>query len=178
MQTLLLLLGLVFMLSTATATDFNKTLEAKSLLAVDCWKYETTSSYCTWFGITCNEEGSVVQIDAHSCLLKWLDFSLLPNLRSLLLDDCGFGGVIPEQIGLLSNLTHLSLGRNYLYGKLPVSFTNLTQLEYLDLSYNSITGILPSQSLKNLVHLDLSGNHFDGPIPHLSVPWPISPFSI
>ncbi|KAI3692434.1 hypothetical protein L6452_32250 [Arctium lappa] len=158
------------MLSPATATDFNKTLEAKALLAADWCTYDTTSSYCTWPAITCNEEGSVVQIDAqcyYTCRLKWLDFSLLPNLGSLSLDYCGIGGVISEQIGLLSNLTHLSLRGNYLEGKLPVSFTNLTQLEYLDLSYNSFTDILPSQltSLKNLVHLDLSGNRFDGPIP-------------
>lgn len=162
------------MLSPASADDFNKSLEAKALLANLWWRNNSGSNHCSWPEITCNEEGSVVKIDAncqnfcygYQCFQKWLDFSSFPNIKSLSFDDCRLRGIIPEQIGLLSNLTHLSLSRNFLSGKLPVSFTNLTRLIALDLSSNYFTGILPSQirSLKNLVHLNLSRNLFVGSI--------------
>ncbi|KAJ9537273.1 hypothetical protein OSB04_030006 [Centaurea solstitialis] len=178
MQTLFVLFGILFVLSSATAKDFNKSLEAEGLLAArhELWTNDTNSSPCSWRGISCNDQGSVVEIDAYceeychnnyTCGLKWPDFSLLPNVEKLALDDCGLGGVIPEQIGSLSNLKHLFLEENHLEGKLPASFTNLTQLEILFLSYNNFSGIIPYQigSLRNLIGLDLSQNRFLGPVP-------------
>ncbi|KAI3692578.1 hypothetical protein L6452_32395 [Arctium lappa] len=179
MENLVVLLGIVFMLSptSTAASDFNKSLEAKALLANLWWRNNSSASnHCSWPEISCNEEGSVVKIDVNClnycyryqyCVQNWLDFSSFPNIKALSFDDCKLRGIIPEQIGLLSNLTHLSLSRNFLSGKLPISFTNLTQLVALDLSSNYFTGILPSQirSLKNLVHLDLSRNLFVGSVP-------------
>ncbi|GKC17886.1 MDIS1-interacting receptor like kinase 2-like protein [Tanacetum coccineum] len=71
------------------------------------------------------------------------------------------------QIGMLSNLAHLSLRGNNLNGMLPVSLTNLTKLVGLDLSGNNFTSKFPSEivNLKNLLHLNLSRNNFIGPIP-------------
>ncbi|KAM0029557.1 putative non-specific serine/threonine protein kinase [Helianthus debilis subsp. tardiflorus] len=79
-----------------------------------------------------------------------LEASTSLHFQTLLLDliNCGLEGSIPEQIGLLSNLTQLSLWGNQLTGNLPVS---LTRLERLDLSYNSFSGELPV-SLANLTH--------------------------
>ncbi|KAJ9537509.1 hypothetical protein OSB04_030242 [Centaurea solstitialis] len=163
------------MLSPTTANDSNKSLEAKALFANLWWRNTSALDHCSWPEITCNEEGSVVKIDAKcknfcngdQCVQNWLDFSSFQNIKELSFDDCKIRGIIPEQIGLLSNLTHLSLSRNFLSGKLPVSFTNLTYLAALDLSSNYFTGILPSQiqSLMNLAYLDLSQNGFIGAIP-------------
>ncbi|KAI3756041.1 hypothetical protein L1987_55854 [Smallanthus sonchifolius] len=74
---------------------------------------------------------------------------------------------VPEQIGLLSNLVHLSLHGNLLTGKLPVSLANLTNLEYLCLSQNKLTGPIPPSygSMLNLMVLDLSTNQLNAPIP-------------
>ncbi|GJW15106.1 MDIS1-interacting receptor like kinase 2-like protein [Tanacetum coccineum] len=76
-------------------------------------------------------------------------------------------GSIPEQIGMLSNLAHLSLRGNNLNGTLPVSLTNLTKLVELDLFGNNFKSTIPSQigNLKNLHLLDLSYNQFSGLIP-------------
>ncbi|GKD79013.1 MDIS1-interacting receptor like kinase 2-like protein, partial [Tanacetum coccineum] len=99
--------------------------------------------------------------------LRILDFSSFPNLERFIIDRCHLEGSIPEQIGMLSNLAHLSLRGNKLNGTLPVSVTNLTKLVALDLSGNNFTSNIPSQigNLKNLLHLNLSRNNFIDPIP-------------
>ncbi|XP_076898997.1 uncharacterized protein LOC143552738 [Bidens hawaiensis] len=170
----LLLTILFFMLSQTTATHFNNSsLEGKALVATNWWpQYVNASNHCTWDGITCDEAGSVIEIflydhDKLEGNLGSLDFSSFPNLDTLIIDKCGLEGSIPEQIGLLSNLTHLSLWGNRLSGNLPLSLTNLTHLGYLDLSMNNFSGELPA-ALANLTHLEylyLSMNNFGGKLP-------------
>nr|XP_043630339.1 probable leucine-rich repeat receptor-like protein kinase At1g35710 [Erigeron canadensis] len=169
------------MLSKTNATDdFNITsLERKALLATKWWPGHLNASYhCKrWSGIRCNEAGSVVSIEIDDRIygssdegphdLRSLDFSAFPNLGSLVIRNFRLEGSIPEEIGLLSNLTELSLSWNRLTGTLPVSLTNLTLLEHLDLDGNDFTGMLPVSlaNLTHLEHLDLSGNNFSGNIP-------------
>ncbi|GKA21486.1 kinase-like domain-containing protein, partial [Tanacetum coccineum] len=43
-----------------------------------------------------------------------LDFASFPNLEELNIDNCKLEGSISEKIGLLSNLTYLSLRSNHL----------------------------------------------------------------
>ncbi|GJV83549.1 kinase RLK-Pelle-LRR-XI-1 family protein [Tanacetum coccineum] len=153
------------------STNFNKTLEAKAL--ADWLGRNASEHHCTWYGITCNEAGSVISIEfdcnygsgAH--VLGNLDFSSFPNLERFVIESCRLEGSIPEQIGMLSNLAHLSLQRNNLNGTLPVSITNLTKLVELDLFGNNFKSTIPSQigNLKNLLLLDLSYNQFSGLIP-------------
>ncbi|KAJ0768824.1 putative protein kinase RLK-Pelle-LRR-XI-1 family [Helianthus annuus] len=170
---LLLLMILFFMLSQATTNGFNKSLQAKALLATNWWPQYVNArdDYCNLDEIYCNEAGSVTYISFYNHNLEGglgsLDFSSFPNLVSLFIRRCNLEGSIPEQIGLLSNLTQLSLYHNRLTGNLPVPLTNLTHLEYLDLSYNSFSGELPV-SLANLIHLEslsLSTNNFSGELP-------------
>ncbi|KAJ0944564.1 putative protein kinase RLK-Pelle-LRR-XI-1 family [Helianthus annuus] len=172
-----LLMVFVFMLLQTTANDFNKSLEEKALLATNWWPHANVSDrHCNWTHIDCNEAGSVIGIHFYYDNLEGdlgsLDFSSFPNLVRLYLDDCGVEGSIPEQIGLLSNLTELSLYWNRLKGDLPVSLANLTRLEHFDLSGNSFSGNnfsgnLPVSfvTLIHLEHLDLSGNSFTGKLP-------------
>nr|XP_043630340.1 probable leucine-rich repeat receptor-like protein kinase At1g35710 [Erigeron canadensis] len=169
------------MLSKTSATDdFNITsLERKALLATKWWPGHLNASYhCNaWYGIICNEAGSVVSIEIYYPFngsseegphdLRSLDFSAFPNLGSLVIESFMLEGSIPEEIGLLSNLTELSLPWNRLTGMLPVSLTNLTHLEILVLFNNSFSGNI-RVSLTNLTHLqllDLSRNNFSGNIP-------------
>nr|XP_043630345.1 probable leucine-rich repeat receptor-like protein kinase At1g35710 [Erigeron canadensis] len=170
------------MLSKTSATDsFNKSFERKALLATKWWpRYLNGSDHCVfWSGVTCNKAGSVVSIRIINHIaasnsvnegprdLRSLDFSAFPNLESLYIQNFMLEGSIPEEIGLLSNLTELSLTWNRLSGMLPVSLTNLAHLEYLDLSRNKLSGNLPV-SLSNLTHLeflDFSRNNFSGNLP-------------
>jgi Leucine-rich repeat (LRR) protein len=82
--------------------------------------------------------------------------------------DCGLYGTIPDEISLLTNLVHLSLGFNNLTGTVPsLANTNLLQL---DLSKNGFTGSVPrlNEHLKfniteeSYVSIDLARNSFSG----------------
>ncbi|KAJ0601753.1 putative protein kinase RLK-Pelle-LRR-XIIIa family [Helianthus annuus] len=173
---LLSIMLLFFMLSqttTASANDANnKSLEAKALVA---WRPYANASghHCNWHGITCSKAGSVTEIRLHDHYLGdgtglgSLNLSSFPNLVTLEIDSCSLEGSIPEQIGLLSNLTQLSLRWNRLTGNLPISLTNLTHLKYLDISSNQFTGQLPVSftNLTQLEHLHLSYNNFSGNLP-------------
>ncbi|KAM0029566.1 putative protein kinase RLK-Pelle-LRR-XI-1 family [Helianthus debilis subsp. tardiflorus] len=172
---LLLLMILFFLLSEeTTANGFNKSLEAKALVATNWWPHVNVSDdYCNWDGIYCNEAGSVTDIYLYDENLEGnlgsLDFSSFPNLVILGLENCSLEGSIPEQIGVLSNLTQLSLSGNKLTGKLPVSLANLTHLEVLYLSNNNFSGNLPD-SFPNLIRLKtlyIDGYSLSGEFPAL-----------
>ncbi|KAG4939574.1 hypothetical protein JHK86_045715 [Glycine max] len=90
------------------------------------------------------------------------------NLRYLNLSASSFGGSIPSDIGKLTHLLSLDLGKNlYLHGQIPYQLGNLTHLQYLDLSYNDFQGELPYQlgNLSKLRYLDLGENSFSGTLP-------------
>mmetsp|Transcript_34062 Transcript_34062/g.34281 ORF Transcript_34062/g.34281 Transcript_34062/m.34281 type:complete len:112 (-) Transcript_34062:439-774(-) len=46
-------------------------------------------------------------------------------------------GTIPEEIGLMSNLTYVNFGKNALTGTIPQEFCNFPILETLNLSENN-----------------------------------------
>jgi Leucine-rich repeat (LRR) protein len=54
-------------------------------------------------------------------------------------------GVIPPEIGNLSNLTVLSTRNNELTGEIPPEIGNLTNLSYLYLNNNQLSGIIPDE---------------------------------
>ena len=83
------------------------------------------------------------------------------------LSSRGLTGIIPQQLGNLSNLTELSLWGNQLNGAIPAQLGNLSNLTKLDLSGNELTGTIPQQlgSLSNLAELSLYGNQLNGAIP-------------
>ncbi|KAF8399436.1 hypothetical protein HHK36_015301 [Tetracentron sinense] len=168
------------MTSIATSQSFS---ESQSLLKwkasleyiqseVSSWNTSTTSSPCKWFGITCNQAGSITEINlSHSPMSGKLDnfsFSSFPNLVRFNLANSGLYGAIPAHIGALSKLTHLNLSRNILYSKLPLTLANLTQIVELDISHNSIIGELDPYLFTNwtkLTSLQLQDNSLIGNIP-------------
>ncbi|XP_022774483.1 probable leucine-rich repeat receptor-like protein kinase At1g35710 [Durio zibethinus] len=150
--------------------------EAVALLESGWWSSYSNniSQRCNWHGISCNNAGSITEINPSANVIQVgdrfgkLNFSSFPNLVLLNLSDRKLGGNIPPQIGGLSALKYLNLSYCGLSGELPSSLGNLTQLEFLDISYNdNINGSIPPQlgNLKNLVSLNLSWNQFAGVIP-------------
>ncbi|XP_020214060.1 MDIS1-interacting receptor like kinase 2 [Cajanus cajan] len=113
---------------------------------LDSWVMNSTTSPCSWRGITCDTQGTVTIINlARAKLagtLRNFNLSLFPNLLHLDLSDNSFTGPIPQNIGLLSMLQFLDFSGNNLNGTLPLSIANLTQVYELDVSRNHITGIL------------------------------------
>ncbi len=89
------------------------------------------------------------------------------GVKTLELGDSELTGVIPPELGRLSQLEWLSLYDNELTGSIPPELGQLSQLEWLDLSGNVLIGSVPPElgRLSQLEWLDLSGNVLIGPIP-------------
>lgn len=122
---------------------------------------------------------------------KWLGASCDTNFSvdTLILENLGIMGRIPDSLGNLSALYALALNDNALTGTLPSaamqpvlrylflannSFSGTlppnigqTALEIVDISGNSFSGVLPRElaDATNLLHLVISSNAFSGEIP-------------
>ena len=99
-----------------------------------------------WSGVEVDAQGRVVGL----------------NLR-----DNGVSGLIPPELGGLSNLERLDLGFNALSGSIPPELGGLSNLERLDLGLNALSGSIPPElgGLSNLGSLHLYGNDLSGTIP-------------
>ena len=89
------------------------------------------------------------------------------GVKTLELGDRELTGVIPPELGYLSQLQWLSLYDNRLTGSIPPELGRLSQLEWLDLSGNVLIGSIPPElgRLSQLEWFDLSGNVLIGSIP-------------
>ncbi|KAK3008140.1 hypothetical protein RJ639_014928, partial [Escallonia herrerae] len=155
----------------------------------------SSSTACTWFGVSCDVNGSVTELNLTMSnitgTLHNFSFSLFPNLGTLDLSANQLSGTIPPEIGLLTNLSYLELGQNqftgsipqeigqlrslsllalytnYLEGPIPASIGSLSNLSYLYLYNNTLTGSIPQEmgNLSNLVEVYFAINSLTGPIP-------------
>lgn len=87
-------------------------------------------------------------------------------------DNLGLSGQIPSELGLLSTVQHLNLGRNSLQGSLPSELCQLQQLETLNLLSNQISGSVPScmGSMTSLQVVNLNFNQMTGALPEGGFP--------
>lgn len=117
----------------------------------DLWL--SKDSECDWYGITCS---------------KTSIFSFTPRITSVDLSFNKVTGIIPAEIGYLTELIELDLNGNSLQGVLPsLMFKNLKKLKRLNLHMNDLFGNIPKEIglLRNLKELTLFGNFFQGAIP-------------
>uniref|UniRef100_A0A2N9IY86 non-specific serine/threonine protein kinase n=1 Tax=Fagus sylvatica TaxID=28930 RepID=A0A2N9IY86_FAGSY len=132
----------------------------------------TSSIPCSWFGISCNQAGSVTRLNLTNsglkCTLHEFSFSSLPNLAFLDLSMNELFGTVPIEISNLSKLIYLDLLSNNLSGEIPPQIGLLTNLEFLRLSENRLNGSIPPEvgRLKSLNLLSLHANDLHGCIPY------------
>ncbi|KAL3824871.1 hypothetical protein ACJIZ3_020900 [Penstemon smallii] len=146
-----------------------KTTLNGSLEALSNWD-PTEETPCRWFGITCNFNNEVVELN-----LKYMDllgnvpanFSSLESLNKLVLSGTNLTGSIPQEIRILRELKLLDLSDNALNGEIPSGISNLINLERLLLNTNRLEGSIPIEigSLTSLVELTLYDNQLNGVVP-------------
>lgn len=101
---------------------------------------------------------------------EWYGISSMDGVHidRLFMSDNNLSGVLPAELGNLSELIYLEINNNnQLSGKIPSELGNLTKLCALSLPYNNLSGIIPPEigNLVNLEILGLYGNHLKGSIP-------------
>ncbi|KAJ4777516.1 Leucine-rich repeat receptor-like protein kinase family protein [Rhynchospora pubera] len=166
-----LLILSTLLVATSAQTEADALLNWKESLyqsdALDSWSTRNSTSHCSWFGITCDLAGNVVQISLQSSsingTLDYLNFSSFPNLVSLNLSDNMLQGSIPSGISNLSKLNSLDLGTNSFGNFVPPEIGDLSELVYLSLFKNNLVGPVPSQlsRLSKVRHFDLGHNHLN-----------------
>ncbi|QJD77318.1 leucine-rich repeat domain-containing protein [Spirosoma rhododendri] len=163
------------------------------------WKNKTNwltgNSPCNWFGVSCNANGRVTEVNFGSNNLNGTLPSSLGNLSELQrlvifiepllsgtlpaslgnlsklqlleIEYTQISGSIPESLGNLKQLEQLLLAKNELSGSIPESLGNLSSLKTLYLFVNQLTGNLPNSfaSLPQIQSLHLYANRFSGCIP-------------
>jgi len=120
----------------------------------------TDTSYCDWYGVTCDENGHVTILDLSQNRLTGTlpsEIGNLANLKELLLWENQLL-TLPPEIGKLESLRWLALNENLL-PSLPPEIGKLTKLEILSLDFNQLAFLPPEiGKLANLLRLELGYN--------------------
>ena len=136
-----------------------KAMAGASWFRSDNWL--TNAPLSEWFGVTVDGQERVVELHLEENGLKGLipqELGGLTNLRALYLGVNEVTGPIPPELGNLTDLRHLSLhgswerGAQRLNGPIPPELGDLARLRRLDLGLNHLTGPIPSE-LANLTGL-------------------------
>ena len=135
----------------------------------DTWG-STTTSYCTWYGVSCDGYGEVVELDLSGNNLSGTipsELGTLSSLWDLDLSGNNLSDTIPPELGNLGSLWELDLSENSLSGSIPPELGNLNNVRWLYLNSNDLSGSIPPElgNLSSVVWLYLSGNDLSGTIP-------------
>jgi Leucine-rich repeat (LRR) protein len=148
--------------------------------------WATTSSVCSWYGVTCELvcklDGNGVQScaeDPEQITILNLDqnrvsgslptsIGLLSNLQNLQMIVNELQGTLPSEIGSLSSLLSFNLARNLgISGTIPTTIGSLKELRLFSLKDAELAGTIPTQigTMSNLDVFDVGYNRLNGPIP-------------
>lgn len=116
-----------------------------------------------WWGVSADEAGRVTRVSLNALNLRGMipvELGDLTQLSILSLLENHLVGPIPPELGKLTNLVHLDFDENQLSGPIPPELGNLTNLKYLWMKDNvGLFGPLPVEMtrLTDLSILDLQG---------------------
>ncbi|KAK4803590.1 hypothetical protein SAY86_003407 [Trapa natans] len=169
---LCLLLCLLFPSSSSSADELEILLNLatalqSSLSSSPFASWTPDSPLCSFAGVTCNSNGSVIEIDLSSKHLSGeLPLDSICQLRSL--EKLAFGynslhGILSNGLSGCTGLRYLDLANNQFNGPVP-DLSTLVELRYLYLNNSVLSGTFPWGSLTamtNLVTLSVGDNLFD-----------------
>lgn len=170
MAILCLFIVLLSMCQIVISQDDRTTLLAISKeLSLSGWELNN-SNYCSWPGIGCGLNNSLVEKLDLSHLGLQGNVSLISELKALKwldLSNNNFHGSVPPEFGNLSKLEFLDLSFNKFGSSIPSEWGRLRNLRSLNLSNNLLTGAIPDElgGLEQLHDLQIFGNRFTGFIP-------------
>ena len=126
-----------------------------------------------WHGVTVDARGRVLRLDLAANGLQGVvppELGGLSNLQSLDLRPSGIRGLtgpIPPELGQLRQLQRLDLSHNGLVGPIPAEIGNASSLQVLALANNHLTGAIPPElgRLTRLEALFLQLNALSGELP-------------
>ncbi len=123
----------------------------------------------TWHGVTVHQE-KLTELQLNDNNLEGMlppEIGDLTDLEVLWIDGNILDGGIPTEIGKLSQLRTLLLSHNELTGSIPAELGSLEELEVLWLHDNRLSGMIPDVlgNMTKLSSLVLSGNQLSGSIP-------------
>jgi Leucine-rich repeat (LRR) protein len=132
--------------------------------------WTTNLDECNWGGVSCDKFDEMTGLGFDYANVQGRipeDLGLLTRLTYLSLLGNELNGSIPSSLGTLTALTELRLGYNQLAGTIPSSLGSLTALDRLWLSYNGFSGTIPSSLglLTTLTVLQVADNALTGTIP-------------
>ncbi|KAL1224293.1 Leucine-rich repeat extensin-like protein 7 [Cardamine amara subsp. amara] len=86
------------------------------------------------------------------------------TLNEIILMDNGLQSCLPNDMGLLQNVTVLDISYNWLVGELPESMGKMENLEVLNVERNMLSGVIPEELclLENLRDFRYGSNYFTG----------------
>ncbi|MFC2125859.1 leucine-rich repeat domain-containing protein [Bacteroidota bacterium] len=130
------------------------------------WK---TGPVSTWWGINVtNNRVTEINLDNNNLVgIIPVEIGDLTDLKTLRLMNNQLADTIPTEIGNLTNLEFLNLGGNNLYGPILEEIVKLTKLTELHLWNNQLTDTIPAEigDLVDLAYMNLDGNQFTGGLP-------------
>ncbi|XP_047333162.1 leucine-rich repeat receptor-like protein kinase TDR [Impatiens glandulifera] len=133
---------------------------------------ETTILACSWSGVICDKNSTMVigldlSMKKLGGRLSGRQFSLFTDLVELNLSDNSLSENLPIQIFNLTNLRTLDISMNNFSGNFPNGSSNMHHLVVLDAFSNSFSGSLPAEvsQIETLKVLNLAGSYFSGSIP-------------
>ncbi|KAG6763802.1 hypothetical protein POTOM_031242 [Populus tomentosa] len=132
--------------------------------ALKSWKMDFgVINPCSWFGVECSYDGKVVVLNLKDLCLEGTlapEITNLVHIKSIILRNNSFSGIIPEGVGELKALEVLDFGYNNFNGPLPPDLGSNPSLAILLLDNNERLRNLSSeiQHLETLSEFQVDEN--------------------